>query len=223
LRAVEIQEKKSRREYVVIDDQTGLVTLIQNGTFEIHPWAARVGAIEQPDRLVFDLDPGPGMAWSAVVAAARDVRDVLKAFKLKSFVRTSGGKGLHVVAPLSGRTTWDELKRFAKHVANELVRIAPGKYIATAAKAKRIKKVFVDYLRNQRGATSIASYSTRARPGAPVATPLAWEELTPRIRADMFRVRQVLKRVCELKHDPWTEFFTIRQSLAAAMHTISEN
>lgn len=193
-----------------------------DGTLKSWAVPARVGAIENPDRLVFDLDPGPGVAWSAVVAAARDVHDVLKAFKITSFVRTSGGKGLHVVAPLTGKTSWDELKQFAMHVANELVRAAPDKYIATAAKAKRIKKVFVDYLRNQRGARSVASYSTRARPGAPVATPLAWDELATRVRAE-YRVRNVLKRLERLKQDPWADFFTIRQSLAAAIQRIPAN
>jgi bifunctional non-homologous end joining protein LigD len=122
-----------------------------------------------------------------------------------------------VVAPLSRRNSWDELKEFAKLFADAMVRQAPHQFIATMSKAKRRGKVFVDYLRNQRGATAIASYSTRARTGAPVATPIGWDEMSLRIKADSFRVGNLPRRLASLKHDPWAEFFTIRQSLTAKM------
>lgn len=217
VRGVMIKEKEKRSEYVVVDDLPGLISLVQMGVLEVHPWGARADAIEKPDRLVFDLDPGEGVEWKAVIQAAREMRDYLTGLGLKSFVRTTGGKGLHVVVPLSRRNSWEQLKEFAKGVADAVVRRNPDPYIATMSKAKRRGKVFIDYLRNQRGATAIASYSTRARAGAPVATPLAWDELSPRIKADAFRVDNLPKRLASLKSDPWSEFFTTRQSIGSKM------
>lgn len=216
-RGVSIKEKSGTGRYVVIDDLAGLVSLVQMGVLEIHPWPARADNVEAPDRLVFDLDPGEGVPWKNVVVAARDVRDRLGELGLESFLRTSGGKGLHVVAPLARRNSWDEIKAFAKAVADRLVRQAPDRYIATMSKAKRRGKVFVDYLRNHRGATAIASYSTRAREGAPVAAPLAWHELSVRIKPNGFTVKNVPQRLAKLKADPWEGFFKVRQSLTRAM------
>jgi bifunctional non-homologous end joining protein LigD len=197
------------------------------GVLEFHPWLAREDDVERPDRLVFDLDPGEAVEWKSVMQAARDVRDLLGKLGLKSFLRTSGGKGLHIVAPLSRRNCWDELKAFAKSIADTLATAAPEKYVATMSKAKRRGKIFVDYLRNQRGATAIASYSTRARAGAAVATPVAWEELSPRLKADSYRVANFPKRLDSLRADPWADFFSTRQSLtkkmlAAALHKNSQ-
>jgi bifunctional non-homologous end joining protein LigD len=217
LRGVMIQEKDDREEYVVVDDIAGVVSLVQMGALEMHPWPARADKLERPDLLVFDLDPSEEVAWKYVVQSARDVRDCLATLGLHSFVRTSGGKGLHVVAPLTRRKTWDELKSFAKGVAETIVRAAPDRYVATMSKAKRRGKIFVDYLRNQRGATAIASYSTRARPGAPVAVPLAWEELSTKTKPDMYTVQNLPKRFAALKQDPWEDFFTLRQSITAKM------
>jgi bifunctional non-homologous end joining protein LigD len=215
VRGVAIKEKDKRQEYVVIDDLAGLISLVQMGVLEFHPWPAREDAIERPDRLVFDLDPGEGVAWNTVVEGTRAIRDFLAELGLKSFLRTSGGKGLHVVVPLSRRASWQQLKEFAKIVAETLAAHSPDRYVATMSKLKRQGKVFVDYLRNQRGATAVASYSTRSRPGAPVATPLAWEELSSRIRPDMYRVDNLPKRLESLRHDPWNGFFTTKQSLTA--------
>ncbi len=217
VRGVLIKEKTGEDEYVVIDDLAGLVALVQMGVLEIHPWPARADKVEAPDRLVFDLDPGGGVAWKSVVDAARVVRDRLGELGLDSFLRTSGGKGLHVVAPLTRRSSWDELKEFAKALADDMVRRAPDQFIATMSKAKRRGKVFVDYLRNQRGATAIASYSSRARSSAPVATPLAWSELTARVKPNGFTVANVPKRLAKLKSDPWEGLFEVRQSLTRAM------
>ena len=190
-----------------MSDVAGLVSLVQMGVLEFHPWPAREDNVERPDMLVFDLDPGDGVDWKAVVQGAKDVRDCLEALGLASFLRTSGGKGLHVVAPLARRNTWDELKEFARGVAETMVRAAPERYIANMSKAKRRGKIFVDYLRNQRGATAIASYSTRARAGAPIATPLAWEELSARLKPDQFTVQNIDKRLTKGFKDPWREFF----------------
>jgi bifunctional non-homologous end joining protein LigD len=217
VRGVAIKEKEKRENYVVIDDLSGLISLIQIGVLEFHPWPARADDVERPDRLVFDLDPGEGVAWRAVVDGAREVCDFLSRLGLESFLRTSGGKGLHVVVPLSRRNSWSQLKEFAKGVADAITAQAPDRYIATMSKAKRHGKVFIDYLRNQRGATAVASYSTRSRAGAPVATPLAWDELPSRIKADSFRVKNLPKRLESLEADPWHDFFSVKQSLTAKM------
>jgi bifunctional non-homologous end joining protein LigD len=136
---------------------------------------------------------------------------------LTSFLRTSGGKGLHVVVPLARRNTWDELKQFAKSIADTMTRESPDRYLATLSKAKRRGKVFVDYLRNQRGATAIASYSTRRKPGAPVAVPLAWEELSTKIKPDMYNISNLPKRLERLSSDPWEGFSSTRQSITRKM------
>jgi bifunctional non-homologous end joining protein LigD len=212
--SVSILEKSSRGQYVVIDDLGGLISLVQIGALEFHPWPARADDVERPDRLIFDLDPGEGVAWKNVIDGAREVREMLSQLGLRSFVRTSGGKGLHVVVPLARRNTWDELKAFAKGIADTLTAQSPTRYIATMSKGKRHGKVFIDYLRNQRGATAIASYSTRSRPGAAVATPLSWDELSARIKPDAYRVTNLLKRLESLPEDPWEEFFATKQSLS---------
>jgi bifunctional non-homologous end joining protein LigD len=217
LRGVEVQEKGTREKYVAIHDIRGLISLVQMNVLEIHPWPARNDRLDRPDRLVFDLDPSETLSWNATVQAARDVRDRLTEFDLQSFVRTSGGKGLHVVVPLARRTEWEDLKQFAKAIADRLVEGAPDRYVSTASKARRRGKVFIDYLRNQRGATAVASYSTRARPGAPVATPIRWEELDSRLKPDKFNVRNLRQRLAALAADPWDSFFELRQAISQSM------
>jgi bifunctional non-homologous end joining protein LigD len=187
------------------------------GVLEFHPWPARADHLERPDYLVFDLDPGDGVAWSAVVEGAKAMRERLANLGLESFPRTTGGKGLHVVVPLARRNTWEELKGFAKAVADAVVRDDPRHYIATMSKAKRRGKIFVDYLRNQRGATAIASYSTRSRPGATVATPLAWKELTSRLDPKKFTVKTIPGRLARITADPWGGFSSVKQSITAKM------
>jgi bifunctional non-homologous end joining protein LigD len=215
LSGVWIKEKGARSQYVVVKDLSGLISLVQMGVLEIHPWPARADDLEHPDRLIFDLDPGEGTAWKDVIAAAREIRDRLDEYGLVSFVRTSGGKGLHVVAPLARRQSWDRLKEFAKSIATEMAAAAPEMYTANMAKAKRRGKIFVDYLRNQEGATAVASYSTRARAGAPVATPVRWEELTAKLAPDKHTVENLPGRLARLKSDPWEGFFTLRQSISS--------
>jgi bifunctional non-homologous end joining protein LigD len=213
VRAVMVPIKGKREEYVAVDDIAGVVALVQMGVLEIHPWPAREDKLERPDQIVMDLDPGAGAQWKAVVEGAKEVRDRLSAVGLTSYLRTSGGKGLHVVVPLARRNTWDELKRFAKSIADTMTRESPDRYLATLSKAKRRGKVFVDYLRNQRGATAIASYSTRRKPGAPVAVPLAWEELSTRTKPDMYNINNLATRLEKLPSDPWKDFFATRQSI----------
>jgi bifunctional non-homologous end joining protein LigD len=204
---------KDEGKYVVLNDLSGLVSLVQMGVLEIHPWGSRADSLEKPDQVVFDLDPGPDVAWSEVINAARHLRKLLIKHKLKSFVRTSGGKGLHVVIPIKPDSSWEVIKEFSRSIAFDLQHTEPDRFVAVASKAKRTDRIFVDYLRNSRGATSVASYSTRAREGAPVAMPLRWEELGKVKSADQYTVRNALRRLGSLRKDPWDGFFKVRQTL----------
>jgi bifunctional non-homologous end joining protein LigD len=200
---------------LAIDDLTGLIGLVQSGVVEIHPWGSTIKRLEQPDRLIFDLDPGEDVAWDAVIEAAREVRERLKQIGLESFVKTSGGKGLHVVVPLAPSLDWDAAKAFTGSIAEAMSKDDPKRYIATMSKRARRGRVFVDYFRNGRGATAVAADSTRARKEAAVSTPLAWEELSPGVRADHFRVDNLRQRLRFLATDPWQGFFDLRQRIGA--------
>ncbi len=215
LRTVEIQEKDKRVGYGVVDDAAGLIALAQMGALEIHPWGARADQPERPDRLVFDLDPGEGVAWRDVAQAARDVGSRLEELGLRSFVKTTGGKGLHVVVPLQRRHDWEQVKAFAGAVARSLAAEAPQRYLAKMTKAERRGRVFIDYLRNGRGSTAVAAYSTRAREGAPVATPLRWDELGRIQDARKYTLANVPARLQRMRTSPWAGFFEIRQSITA--------
>ncbi|WP_092048368.1 DNA ligase D [Planctomicrobium piriforme] len=213
---IAIKEKQGTDDYLLIHDVTGLISLVQWGVLEFHTWGAREDNIELPDRLVFDLDPGEEATWEQVVNGVREVRDRLKTIGLESFLRTSGGKGLHVVVPLTRRRSWDEVKDFTHAIATSMMHDSPDLYIDTMSKAKRKGRIFIDYLRNGRGATAVASYSTRARAGAPVATPLRWDELSPSLKPNQYTVLNLRKRLSSLKDDPWEGFFQVRQSLTDA-------
>ena len=164
---VPIEEKDGTEEYLVIDDADGLRALAQMSILEIHPWGSRAENVDQPDRLIFDLDPGPQVEWQAIVDAALHVRDVLGQLDVETFVKTSGGKGLHVVAPLAGRITWPDLKQFARAIAEHLAQEHPDRYTAKMAKAARTGRVFIDYLRNDRGSTAVAPFSRARRAARP--------------------------------------------------------
>jgi bifunctional non-homologous end joining protein LigD len=215
VRRVKIVEKKKVGEYLVVDSLPALIGLVQIGVLEIHTWNSVVDRLERPDRVVFDLDPAPDVPWARVVEAARVLRDRLQALRLESFVKTTGGKGLHVVVPLHRGTTWDDGAAFARAVADRLVAEEPRRYVATMAKSARGGKIFIDYLRNVRGATSVAAYSTRARPHAPISTPLHWDELSPRLRSDHYTIATLPRRLAGLRADPWARYRTVRQALPA--------
>jgi bifunctional non-homologous end joining protein LigD len=183
---------------------------------EIHPWGSRISDLERPDRLIFDLDPGEGIGWKEVVQAAREVRDRLAAHRLESFVKTSGGKGLHVVIPITPAVGWDTAKSFTKGIAEQMSADSPARFLSVMTKAKRHGRIFVDYLRNGRGATSVAAYSTRARSGAPVSTPLTWGELDQLTSANSFTIDNIPARLKSVKRDPWAGFFEIKQKLPTA-------
>jgi bifunctional non-homologous end joining protein LigD len=197
---------------ISVDDIDGVVALVQGGVLEIHTRGTTIDQRENADRLVFDLDPGPGTSWKDVVAAAIDVRKRLEGIKLKSFVKTSGGKGLHVVLPIAP-TPWEQVKVFTKAVAEAMEADEPDRYVSTATKAKRNKRIFVDYLRNSREATAIAPYSTRARAGAPVSVPIDWAELSSLKSADQYTVQNLLQRLSKRRTDPWASIGRVRQAL----------
>ncbi len=210
LKLVDVGEGKPM---IAIGDLRGLIALVQSSVLEIHPWGSESKNLELPDRLIFDLDPGEGVQWDSVVAAAHEVRERLRQHKLESYVKTTGGKGLHVVIPIKPKATWEMAKTFTKSIAHSMSRDSPDKFISVMTKSRRRGKIFVDYLRNGRGATAVAAYSTRARAGAPVSVPLTWEELSTGIRANQFNVGNLRQRLDFLKRDPWEGFFDQRQSL----------
>ncbi|MBW8811497.1 MAG: hypothetical protein JF591_22355 [Lysobacter sp.] len=187
--------------------------LVQFNAVEFHPWGSHAEDPDRADRIVFDLDPGPGVSWSEVVAAARKIRSLLKGLGLTCFLRTSGGKGLHVVLPINPGCDWSVVKPFAHGFAETLAASEPLKYVATSTKKFRNNKIFVDYLRNGRGATSVASFSLRAREGAPVAMPLRWDELGKVKSGAAFDIVSTVQRIKRLKTHPWDGIDSVKQDL----------
>jgi bifunctional non-homologous end joining protein LigD len=211
LNSVEIKGFEDSGAYLYITRPEALVALVQMSTLEIHPWGALVDRPERPDRVIFDLDPGEGVGFADVVAAAHEVRGALDSIGLVSFAKTTGGKGLHVVVPIERRHEWREVKAFAKRVAEAMSAARPERYLPRISKAERRGRIFIDYLRNDPTSTAIAPYSTRARAGAPVAMPLAWKEVTASLDPAAFDVRTV-PRLVE-RPDPWAGIGDVRQRL----------
>jgi len=216
IRAIPIDDDGTPAHYMAVDDLAGILELVQMSVLEIHTWGAHADDPEKPDFLVFDLDPDPAVKWEAVIDCARLLRKGLEQLGLESYVKTTGGKGLHVCAPMERRISWDDAKEFTRELTHVVVGSNPKLYTATMSKAQRRGKIFIDFFRNGRGATFIAPYSTRARDGAAVAMPLAWDELSPRLRADHFNVRNVMQRMAKLRADPWKDASSKRQVLSAA-------
>jgi len=211
LRRVKIPEKKKIGDYLVIESFEGLVGLAQMDILEIHTWNTRYHRVECPDRLVFDLDPGHEVGWPAVVAAARLVRDLLETLDLESWVKTTGGRGLHVVAPIAPREDWAVCLEFARAAAEALVRHDPAQFTTNFSKRGRERQILIDYMRNNRTNTSIAAFSTRARPGAPVSMPITWAELSPRLDPASFTVLTAPKRIAKQRKPAWADYFRSRQ------------
>jgi bifunctional non-homologous end joining protein LigD len=203
------------RQVIGIDGLDGMLALVQAGVLEVHVRGAIIDRLDVCDRIVFDLDPGEGVGWSAMVAAARDVRERLAALQLESFVKLSGGKGLHVVLPIEG-ADWDSAKAFAQALALTMAVEQPERYVAKITKSLRKGKIFVDYLRNSLEQTSVAAYSSRARAGAPVSVPVSWQELGRTTSADQYSVLDLMKRLRRLKQDPWEGIGRTRQNLPDA-------
>ena len=205
--------------YLYVTDGTGIVSAVQMGTLEFHVWWSRIDMLDRPDRLVFDLDPDEGLSFADVRQAAFDVRDRLSDIGLRSLAMVTGGKGVHVVVPLVRRTDAGEVAAFAESFARSVAGDEPDRFTASMSKAKRKNRIFLDWLRNRRGATAIAPYSTRAREGAPVATPVSWDELGSLRAANAFRVNDVLTRLKD--EDPWSEAEGWRQSITVRMRNAS--
>jgi DNA ligase D-like protein (predicted polymerase) len=201
---------------VCLQRAEGLVSLVQMGVMEFHIWGSRAEALGKPDRLVFDLDPDADVKWARVAEAAQQIRARLEALGLQSFPLSTGGKGLHIVLPLSPQLGWDELKVFSRALADEQVRRAPGQYTATLSKAKRNGRIFIDSLRNARGGTAIAPFSPRARPGASVALPLRWDEVDPAKPQPLFSMADTATLTARMADDPWVGYFQVEQTISAA-------
>jgi bifunctional non-homologous end joining protein LigD len=212
---VEISGFEESGAYLYIKDAKGLVALVQMGVLEVHPWGATVDRPERPDRVIFDLDPGEGLGFGDVVKAAHDLRAVLGGMGLDSFAKTTGGKGLHLVAPIERRHEWKAVKAFARALAEKLSADQPNRFLSRISIAERRGRIFVDYLRNDPTSTAIAPYSTRSRAGAPVATPLAWEEVSADLDPASFNVTTVPDRLARLGPDQWADIGKVRQRLPA--------
>lgn len=213
---VPIDKDGEVEDYLMVDDLLGLMSLVQIGVVEIHIWGSRCDQPEKPDRLIFDLDPSPEVVWDTVVQSAIAIRDCLAELGLASFVKTTGGAGLHLTVPLVRRHTWEEVKQFAKDVAGEFARRQPDLFTISASKSTRRGKIYIDYQRNNMGATAVAPFSTRAKARAPVSTPLAWDELV-HARPIEFRLETVPHRLKQLQTDPWEGFWEVKQSITAYM------
>ena len=213
LRRVQIQEKTKVGEYLVADSVAAIVSLAQMGMLEIHTWNSTDNDIERPNRIIWDLDPGEAIAWPEVVAAARVVRAVLDTLGLASWVKTTGGRGLHVVTPIARHRDWSECLAFARNVAQFIERHEPALFTTALPKRGRERKIFIDYLRNNRTNTAVAAFSTRARPGAPVSTPITWDELGD--RRELFTIVNVPRRLAKLRRDPWVDYWSSHQRVTA--------
>ena len=205
LKEVLIRESKGARPYIVVAEAAGLVSLAQMNTLELHSWGSSTDELERPDRLIFDLDPGENVQWRDIVTAAERVREILNRVKMMSFVKTTGGKGLHVLSPLKPQASWDEVKSFSKAIARLMEEKWPLKYISTMSKAKRQGKVFIDYLRNERGGTTVAAYSSRAREGGTVSMPVEWPALA-KLKPTAFTILTVPSLLHQRARDPWDTY-----------------
>lgn len=213
LERVKIREKTKVGEYLVANSLPAVVSLAQMGIVEIHTWNSTMADLERPDRLVWDLDPGPEVTWKETVGAARLVRGVLQTLGLAAWVKTTGGRGLHVVVPIVPRLDWAACLAFARDVAEAIARTDPGRYTITFAKRGRERKILLDYLRNNRTNTSIGAFSTRAKPGAPVSMPLDWSELAS--PPDRYTLQTAPRRLKRLRRDPWAGYWTSTQTVTA--------
>ncbi len=214
---VMIEESGGAKPYMVANSVAAIVALLQAGVLELHPWGSRTDHLDRPDRIIFDFDPDEQIAWSHVTDAVAVLRALLAEIGLEGFLKTTGGKGLHVVIPIQPTLGWEAIKGFTKAIAELLVRTFPDRFIATATKRAREGKIFVDYLRNAEGSTAIAPYSLRAKSNAPVAMPIGWDEIARDLRFDHFNAKNVPALVAKRKSDPWRDFFGSRQTITGAM------
>jgi bifunctional non-homologous end joining protein LigD len=214
---VDVPEEKGRSVYMMANSLEAVIGLVQMGVLELHTWGSRADKLEFPDRMIFDLDPAEGLGWETVVEGAQLMHGLLDEIGLRSFLKTTGGKGLHIVVPLKPERPWDEVKAFSKTIAGHLAYALPDRFTSNMAMNRRGGKIFIDYLRNGRGATAVAAFSTRAKPEATVSMPIFWEELDKGVRADTFNVRNVRERLNGLKNDPWKDYWNLKQEITDEM------
>lgn len=214
---IDVPEKQGSAEYVYVESPADLVGLVQAGALEIHPWGSRIDQLDQPDLLVFDLDPDEGIAWQEILRVAGTLRERIESLGLTPFLRTTGGKGLHLVVPLEPAANWDQAKAFAKSLAEAHASDDPKRLTINMSKAKRAGRIFIDYLRNARGATAVGSYTVRARQNAPVAVPIRWDELNAALRSNRYSVDNLRRRLSALHTDPWAGFHEAARPLDAGL------
>ena len=217
---LKVKEQSGYADYISINSLAGLITLVQFGVLEIHPWGSTADDLDHPDTLVFDLDPGDGVTFADLKRAADDIRTILTGVGLVPFLKTTGGKGLHIAVPIEQDTPWDDAKAFCHELARGMTRTDPNRYIDTLSKARRKGRIFIDYLRNARGATSVAPYSTRARPNATISTPIHWDELSSLDAPNTHTVANITRRLAHQKADPWRDFRSSRRSLTKALASL---
>jgi len=213
---VDVPVSEGRATYFAANSLPALVALVQWGVVELHPWGSRVPDPELPDQLIFDFDPADDVPWRRITQAAKDLQTLLQKLGLTGFLKTTGGKGLHVVVPIEPTLSWPQAKEFTRSIAEMFVQAFPERYVATVSKAKRKGRIFIDYLRNSEGATAIAAYGIRSRENAPVSTPIDWEELSKDVRFDYFNVKTVPERLRRLRVDPWRDFDAKRREITDA-------
>ena len=205
--------------YLRLDSLADVISTVQNGVFEFHSWGAHFPRVDRPDRIILDLDPDVDLSWPTLREACELTRALLDRLELRWFLKTTGGKGFHFVVPLVPRDDWDDVKAFARGLATTLAKASPQLFVSTASKARRGGRVFVDYLRNADGATAVAAYSLRARPGLPVSMPIAWSALREDVRGTCFTVRNVPQIIKRRKSDPWADYEAARQKISKAART----
>jgi bifunctional non-homologous end joining protein LigD len=212
--AIELKESDKQDHFYVVD-LAGILAGVQMSTLEFHIWGSHIDTLEQPDRIIFDIDPDEGLDFKVTREAAHHIRDVLREWGLESFPMVTGGKGIHVIAPLQPVTEWPLVKLFCRTFAQKLEDNEPESFTANIRKVERKGRMFVDYLRNERGATAIAPFSTRARPGAPCAVPVGWGELGTLDAANLFKIEAAAAKAQE--PDPWVGYFDLTQSISRDM------
>jgi bifunctional non-homologous end joining protein LigD len=218
-----VTEGRKSQRALVVHDLVGVISLVQFSALEVHAWGCKVDRPDRPDRIILDLDPDESLPFARVTSAALMLRELLQELELETFVKTTGGKGLHVVLPIKRTLTWDEASRFALGIGKQMVARSPGRFTTSVSKAARRGKIYIDYLRNKFGATAIAPYSTRAKPTASVATPVEWAELTILSSAAAFTVTNLPRRLEHQARDPWAAMLTCQQTVTKAMLRVVDN
>ena len=211
---IPIKEKKGTQNYISVDSVKGLHEVVQMGTLELHAWNSRRGSLDFPDQIVMDFDPAPDVPFSRVKEAAEELKAIFDQMGLHSFLKCTGGKGLHVHVPFEPLYDWDQVKKFAQTLAQEMVSRHPNEFIAQMSKKERKGKIFVDYLRNGYGATAVAPYSLRSKEISSVAMPIEWKDLKKMTRPDVFTLEKALEHLKKRKQDPWRDYFDIEQKIS---------